>query len=141
MLYEVITNSDTVALEKADHRIYAKNNFDYFDLVRDEAFSLMERDREKNNRSLPYAVYEDYARKQIHKMYDIETRPVDRRDNYIKRCVAIPGDVLEVVDNNVIVNGKAQPEFKGIQRFYRVRTNGTPINPKTLQKMGSYNFV
>ncbi len=129
-------NSDTVALEKADHRLYAKGNFDYFDLVNDEAYSLMNRDKEKNNRSLPFEVYREYARKQLHKMYDIETRPVDRRDNYIKRCVAIPGDTLVVIDNNVIVNGKAQPEFKGIQRFYRVKTNGSPINPKTLQKMG-----
>jgi len=92
-------NSDTVALEKSDHRVYAKGNFDYFDLVRDETYDLMRRDKEKNNRSLPYNIYENYARKQIHKIYDIETRPVDRRDNYIKRCVAIPGDTLLVVDN------------------------------------------
>ncbi len=129
-------NSDTVALEKSDHRVYAKGNFDYFDLVRDETYDLMRRDKEKNNRSLPYNIYENYARKQIHKIYDIETRPVDRRDNYIKRCVAIPGDTLLVVDNNVIVNGKPQPEFAGLQRYYRVKTNGVPINPKTLQKMG-----
>jgi len=36
----------------------------------------------------------------------------------------------------VIVNGKPQPEFAGLQRYYRVKTNGVPINPKTLQKMG-----
>jgi signal peptidase I len=128
--------SDTVALEKSDHKVYAKQNFDYFDLIRDEAYSLMERDKVQNNRELPYKVYESYARKQIHKLYDVETRPVDRRDNYIKRCVAIPGDVLEVKNNNIIVNGKAQEEYEGLQKIYRVTTNGTPINPRSLEQFG-----
>ena len=110
--------SDTVALEPSDHRIYAKGNFDYYDLIRDEAFGIMLRDKSQNNRSLPFDVYKNYARKQIHKLYDIETRPVDRRDNYIKRCVAIPGDVIEVVDNRVVVNGEEQKKYEGVQRWY-----------------------
>lgn len=128
--------SDTVALEPSDHRIYAKGNFDYYDLVRDEAAALMQRDKTQNDRQLPYSVYENYARKQIHKLYDIETRPVDRRDNYIKRCVAIPGDVLEVKGNLVYVNGEAQKDYKGIQQLYRVTTDGTPLNPKSVEKFG-----
>jgi signal peptidase I len=128
--------SDTVALEPSDHRQYAKGNFDYYDLVRDEAYALMERDKIQNNRQLKYEVYENYARSQIHKLYDIETRPVDRRDNYIKRCVAIPGDVLEVKGNMVIVNGEPQKKYEGIQQLYRVTTDGTPINPKSIEKYG-----
>ncbi|HKK62386.1 MAG TPA: S26 family signal peptidase [Bacteroidales bacterium] len=128
--------SDTVALEPADHRMYAKGNFNYFDLVRNEAYSLMQRDQRENNRRLSYEIYENYARKQIHKHYDIETRPIDRRDNYIKRCVAIPGDVLEVKGNIVYINGERQKQYKGIQQVYRVTTDGTPINPKSVQKMG-----
>jgi len=34
-----------------------------------------------------------------------ETRPFDKRDNYIKRCVGIPGDSLKVVDGELYVNG------------------------------------
>ena len=128
--------SDTVALEKSDPSQYAKGNFDYYDLVRDEAAALMQMDKAQNDRQLPFRVYKQYARKQIHKIYDIETRPVDRRDNYIKRCVAIPGDMVKVVENQVIVNGEPQPEFEGIQRFHRVNTNGTPINPRKLKEFG-----
>ena len=36
-------------------------------------------------------------------------RPVDKQDDYIKRCQGIPGDTLSVVDAQVYVNGKAMP--------------------------------
>ena len=128
--------SDTVALEKSDHKLYAMGNFDYFDLVRDKAYQMMLADQERNNRTRPMGVYEDYVRKQIAEKYDMETRPVDRRDNYIKRCVAIAGETLEVINNEVYVNGEKQKAFEGIQRWYRVTTNGTPINPRALEPFG-----
>ena len=128
--------SDTVALEKSDHKLYAKGNFDYYDLIRDEAYNLMLVDQARNNTTRPKSVYEEYVRKQIAQKYDVETRPVDRRDNYIKRCVALPGETIRVIDNNVIVNGERQKEFEGLQRWYNVRTNGTPINPRSLEPLG-----
>jgi len=128
--------SDTVALEKSDHKIYAKGNFDYYDLIRDEAYGLMLTDQSRNNRTRPYAVYENYVRTQIAQKFDVETRPVDRRDNYIKRCVAIAGETIQVINNDVYVNGEKQPEFEGLQRYYSVRTNGTPINPRSLEPYG-----
>ncbi len=128
--------SDTVALEKSDPTKYAKGNFDYYDLIRDEAYALQVADQARNNRTRPWKVYEDYVRKQIAEQYDVETRPVDRRDNYIKRCVAIPGETLEVIDNVVYVNGEQQKDHEGIQRLYLVRTNGTPINPRSLEEFG-----
>jgi len=128
--------SDTVALEKSDHKLYAKGNFDYYDLIRDETYQLMQADHERNNRTRPYSVYENYVRQQIAEKYDVETRPVDRRDNYIKRCVAIHGETFEVIANDVYVNGEKQKEFEGIQRWYSVKTNGTPINPRSLEPFG-----
>jgi signal peptidase I len=128
--------SDTVALEKSDPTQYAKGNFDYYDLVREEAYALMAADQARNNRTRPYEVYEAYVRKQIAERYDVETRPVDRRDNYIKRCVAIPGESIEVIDNEVYVNGEKQKEHEGVQRWYAVKTNGTPINPRSLEQFG-----
>ena len=128
--------SDTVALEKSDHKLYAKGNFDYYDLIRDEAHNLMLADQSRNNRTRPYSVYAGYVRTQIAQKFDVETRPVDRRDNYIKRCVAIHGESIEVINNDVYVNGEKQKEFEGIQRWYNVRTNGTPINPRSLEEFG-----
>ncbi len=128
--------SDTVALEKSDHRLYAKGNFDYYDLIRDETYSLMRADQVRNNRTRPYEVYETYVREQISEKFDVETRPVDRRDNYIKRCVALAGESVQVIDNEVFVNGEKQEYHEGIQRWYNVRTNGTPINPRSMEDFG-----
>lgn len=128
--------SDTVALEKSDHTIYARGNFDYYDLVRDLSYNMMNTDQQRNNRTRPYYMYENHVRKQIAEKYDVETRPVDRRDNYIKRCVAIAGETLQVIDNDVFVNGEKQKDFEGLQRLYSVQTNGTPINPRALEPLG-----
>ena len=128
--------SDTVALEKSDHKLYAEGNFDYFDLIRDKSYNMMLADQTQNNRTRPMGVYEDYVRKQVAEKYDVETRPVDRRDNYIKRCVAIPGEILEVIGNEVYVNGEKQKAYEGIQHWYGVTTNGTPINPRSLEPFG-----
>jgi len=66
---------------------------------------------------------------------DIIYRPVDKRENYIKRCIAIPGDSLIIVNGKVYVNGKPQKEIPGIQYKYLIATNGTAINDNTLEKL------
>ncbi|MES2589552.1 MAG: S26 family signal peptidase [Bacteroidota bacterium] len=38
--------------------------------------------------------------------YGVIYRPVDKRENYIKRCVGLPGDVLEIKNSILFVNGK-----------------------------------
>jgi signal peptidase I len=58
-----------------------------------------------------------------------DTRPVDKRENYVKRCVALPGDSLQVTHGQVYVNGRAQDAFPGMQYKYTVRTDGTGRQP------------
>ena len=66
----------------------------------------------------------------------IISRPVDKRENYIKRCIGIPGDEIKIIDGQVYVNGKEQEHFPGIQYDYIITTNETPINKRTLEKIG-----
>jgi len=66
---------------------------------------------------------------------DIIYRPVDKRENYIKRCVAIAGDSLKIIKGQVYVNGKPQKEIPGIQYKYLINTNGTAINASALEKL------
>jgi len=65
----------------------------------------------------------------------IIARPVDKRENYIKRCVAIPGDEFQIREGILFVNGKEQENFAGMQYNYLVTTTST-INPKALDRLG-----
>ena len=79
----------------------------------------------------------DNNREYTQKMYGpVIVRPNDKKDNYVKRCVAVAGDTLSVVNGNVVVNGVPQPEFEGLQSTYTVYTNGSAINPKILKEIG-----
>jgi signal peptidase I len=62
-------------------------------------------------------------------------RPVDKRENYIKRCVGIPGDSLQVKDRILFVNGKQAAMPEKMQHKYQVITDGSAFNPKTLSKL------
>ena len=63
-------------------------------------------------------------------------RPSDKKDHYVKRCVATPGDSLEVREGLVWINGEKQEVWRGVQLSYAVRTTGQRINPRTLKKLG-----
>ena len=67
---------------------------------------------------------------------DSETRPVDRRENYVKRCVGTPGDSLQIIDNVIYVNGEREPEREGLQLNYYVQTDGHIFSAKYLEKIG-----
>jgi signal peptidase I len=59
--------------------------------------------------------------------------PTDLKTNYIKRCIGIPGDVVEVRDLQVYVNGKAAENPDGIQFRYFMETN-VSVNERTFRK-------
>ena len=63
-------------------------------------------------------------------------RPMDKKDHYVKRCVATPGDTLEVRDGLVWVNGAQQQVWPGVQMSYRVVTTGRELNPKIIDQLG-----
>ncbi len=48
------------------------------------------------------------------------TRPVDKKDHYVKRCVAIPGDTIEIRDADLYINGQRSEDSEHIQFSYRV---------------------
>lgn len=62
-------------------------------------------------------------------------RPIDKRENYIKRAIGIPGDTIRIEMAQVYVNG--QPGFNPAQgqMDYLVYTDGTGLNPQRLRDM------
>ncbi|MDO9255381.1 MAG: signal peptidase I [Bacteroidales bacterium] len=66
---------------------------------------------------------------------DIVARPVDKRENYIKRCIGLPGDTIQIIDEVVHINGKAL-DFPELSQFlYLVKTDGNPINKRLIGKL------
>lgn len=51
-------------------------------------------------------------------------RPVDKRTHYIKRCVGIPGDKIEVKEGMLYVNDKEAEDIKGVQYEYLLTGQG-----------------
>ena len=66
----------------------------------------------------------------------VKVRPSDKKDHYVKRCVAVAGDTLSIIDGKVYVNGQPQEVWEGVQSTYSVTTTGQKINPKNLEKLG-----
>ena len=64
---------------------------------------------------------------------EIITRPIDKKDHYIKRCVGLPGDSLEIRSGQLYINGVAAQNARHRQFFYKV----TPaVNLKKLEEWG-----
>ena len=66
----------------------------------------------------------------------VKVRPSDKKDHYVKRCVAVAGDTLEIINGQVYVNSQAQEVWPGVQNSYKVVTNGQRINQVNLDKLG-----
>lgn len=60
------------------------------------------------------------------------SRPVDKRENYIKRAIGIPGDTVQMKDSQVYINGEKGMNPPEGQTSYLVVTNGTDLNPQAI---------
>jgi signal peptidase I len=117
--FQEIKNDDVVVFNYPEGDTVStvwQSNLSYYSLVRDVG-------RER--------VWSDKAN-----FGKIVYRPVDKRENFIKRCIGIPGDSVQVINNQVFVNGKPQKKIEGLQFSYSVQTNGTTINEIKLEDMG-----
>ena len=84
-----------------------QSNMSYHDLVRE-----MGRENVLNAKRLPVGnqMVENHIR----------VRPVDKRENFVKRCIGLPGEDLEIVNQTVYINGKALPFPTESQHTYNV---------------------
>ncbi len=65
----------------------------------------------------------------------IITRPVDKRENFIKRCVAVAGDKLEIKNTVLYLNDVAQPFPAESELYYNVQSS-SPLDEEQLQSFG-----
>lgn len=67
---------------------------------------------------------------------DVVVRPVDRRENYVKRCVGLPGDTLQIKDAQVYIDGKPLENPEEMQLNYFVQTTGPYITDEMFRELG-----
>lgn len=123
---------DTVVLEQPARS--------YYQIIREQSFQMVYNERRCNNQENCWkeALKPENlakARKLVHQFYTVTDRPVDKRDNYIKRCVAIPGDTLKIIAGDVYINNKKQNNIENKQYVYNVATDGSQINKRVFDDM------
>lgn len=64
---------------------------------------------------------------------EIVYRPVDKRENYVKRCIGLPGDTIEVRNNQVYIDGVATQNPEKVQFNYFVETDGSMLSEEQLR--------
>lgn len=64
--------------------------------------------------------YPGKGRDVVWKEYHVVARPVDKRENYVKRCVALPGDTLQIIDKQLFINNEPANNPENIQYSYFV---------------------
>ena len=67
---------------------------------------------------------------------EIVYRPVDRRENYVKRCMGLPGETIELRDDDVYINGDKVANPENMQLKYYIQTDGTQISEKIFEELG-----
>ncbi len=82
-----------------------------------------------------YALIRQYGREYIHNEFELEWRPVDKRETYVKRCVGIPGDTILISGGKLSVNGVPEKHKEKMQYDYFVRTDGTLIDDEQFNRM------
>jgi len=105
-----------------DTVIIGSENPDYYSQIREAARS--------NNMSV------SEVRQRVKQNYDIIYRPVDKRENYIKRCVGVSGDSIQLSHGQLFVNGEKSDDIEKLQYKYTIKTNGTQLNTLKFQDMG-----
>jgi len=65
----------------------------------------------------------------------IDTRPTDRRENYVKRCVGLPGQTLQIKDRIIYIDGKANKEPDNVQYTYHVKLKQR-LDDDTMKELG-----
>lgn len=76
------------------------------------------------------------ARDFVWDQYTVTTRPVDKRENYIKRCVAIPGDTIQIKAGVLYVNGVKAFLSSTSATDYSVTTNNRILSEEDLKDAG-----
>ncbi len=83
-----------------------------------------------------YSLVRQQGREAVWNQYgdNIIVHPFDKTDNYIKRCVAVGGDTIQIKDGVLYINGNRRDVPQYSQQTYKVKTNGTMLDFDDLEQ-------
>ncbi|WP_373719980.1 S26 family signal peptidase [Bacteroides heparinolyticus] len=93
-------------------------------------------DRQRTVYELYYNAGRNLIRSNPQMYGDIVVRPVDRRENYVKRCIGLPGDTLQIKGGQVYINGTPAVNPQEMQFNYFVQTTGPYIPEEMFIELG-----
>jgi signal peptidase I len=132
-----VKNNDVVVFNfpAGDTVVVEQTSVSYYEILRSIADSFQSDDEKANKHLMTREQYLAKARSYVWKNGHVIYRPVDRRDNYVKRCIGIPGDIITIKEGALYVNDKLQADNGTQQTSYIITTNGTPFTEKAFERL------
>lgn len=132
-------DGDTVFLRMQD--------ISYYQGIRQVAQLMKSEDRHNNQPVKTDAQYQQQSWEYMHNpintnpfngqpIGELGARPADKREHYVKRCVGIAGDKLDIKDGEIFINDKAQETPENAQHKYTVATKGPVFGERMENKEG-----
>lgn len=129
--FQTIKNNDIVVFNfpEGDTVILTRQAESFYQIKRDFAQNMFSLNVPNERRFIQLAQELGGVEPAFYEFFkdSIVYRPVDKRENYIKRCVAIPGDTLVIRDGHVYINGVREKDFDGKQFQYIIEVEGRTI--------------
>ncbi len=134
--FQEIKRNDMVVFNfpEGDTVIVDNQNRSYYQVMREDAYMLHSRlGGQKTMQECREIVRQNYINKE-----KLTVRPVDKKENYIKRCVGMPGDVLKIQDAVLYINEKPAMKPEEMQFRYMLMSDAL-LNKKTMKKQWDIN--
>ena len=112
---------DTVALNVPAEDVYRLSYQAGKELTKPMDLTVMDAEQQRMVFDHYYKVGRQYLNENQATYGKIISRPVDRRENYVKRCVGLPGQTLEIKDHLIYLDGKMNPEPTNVEYRYIVK--------------------
>lgn len=121
-------DGDTVLLEH--------QNQSYYQIVRDEAQNIKSYDQGKHGDGFYQSQSWQLINGPEKPLGEVAARPVDKRDHYVKRCVGIAGDKLQIINGEIYINDAKQAMPQHAQHRYIVKTKGSLFGENSYNQQG-----
>lgn len=132
-------DGDTVAV--------GDQNSSYYELKRQIAYLIQREAMQNGEAAQPSSYYLGLAHQYMQNpanvfpwsnrpIGEIVARPADKREHYVKRCVGIAGDTLELRNSTLYINGKAQSMPAKAQHVYLVKCSSRVFGEEMTMKNG-----